>query len=425
MNYDKAIEIVYEHVQSSNGALSGVAKHLVITAKDYGSSDNITVTVVFFKNDISPPQIPQLFNFGLSDSQGNSDLNGNASPDSKGRNSDQADKGDKSNPANQSGSNSINSDMKDSNDIEQSDFISNRNGDHEMNGGSSQLPKKPVLTRKEPVFIIESNNELQVPQEPLVQSPIKLEVQHSTIAGFRRKFESISVADLKDYTVNSGGSPDPHKSEDVKENFVDSDSSILSGYLTNFKHSEPYYNKSMFSEKKKHHRRRKKEKDSNETAAESKRSRRHRELSPIVWNFTGSTKPSVNNYKLNYSKQSNLSTPKYTMQSHLQETPYSLRSSLPDLSSVDKYKSPRPLPDFRQTDSGAVSVHHSVDVTNSSKSESFPSLPKIKVNKKSHSNSKFTSSWKPKKMAKMLSGNIADVPPTPLDSRRMYYNRQV
>jgi hypothetical protein len=88
-----------------------------------------------------------------------------------------------------------------------------------------------------------------------------------------------------------------------------------------------FYNKSMFSPRRKHHRRKSKDSSHQESDHDTKRSRRHRELSPIVWNFTGSTKPSVNNYKLIYSKTSSNSTPRFSIHSHgkLSETPISVR----------------------------------------------------------------------------------------------------
>ncbi|XP_052075281.1 protein phosphatase 1F-like isoform X1 [Mytilus californianus] len=465
VNFDKVVQIVYEYVQSVNGELSGLAKHLVLTAKDLGSSDNITVTVVFFKPDISPPQIPQLFNFGISESQGKTDSNDNASPssDGKGNNSD---KSQSSNNQSDSTSGKAPTDSNETLDIEQSEFIST-----DFFAGS--LLKKPVLMRKEPVFIIDSTMDKQ--KQPFVPSPMKLESQHSTIMGFRQQFETISVTDLRDHLVGSP-SKNHHKMDvtstevevthvptkvevevthvpskvnndhvtrsenhDTKENIYESEqSSLHSGYTVTSKHSEPYFNQSIFSPRKNHHshRRRKKDHEQHESSQLSKRSRRQRELSPIIWNFTGITKPSVHNYKMNYGKTSTFATPRYSLHSQLSETPITVRQSLPDLSvsGIDKYKSSRTFQDFRQRDSGTYSVSQFIDMSPSrtvahvSKSDtSLQKLPKIKVNgtqSDPHSSTKFSSTWKPKRHGKMISGNMSDAPPTPLDNRRLLQDRQ-
>ncbi|XP_076108667.1 uncharacterized protein LOC143076712 isoform X1 [Mytilus galloprovincialis] len=474
VNFDKVVQIVYEYVQSVNGELSGLAKHLVLTAKDLGSSDNITVTVVFFKPDISPPQIPQLFNFGTSESQGETDSNDNASPSSDGKGNNSV-KSKNSNNQSDSTSGKPPHDSNETFDMDQSEFIST-----DFYAGS--LLKKPVLKRKEPVFIIDSTMDKQ--RQPFVPSPMKLESQHSTIMGFRQQFETISVTDLRDHIV---GSPlknhqkmdvtstevevlhvpskvelevthVPSKVEvevthvpskvnnnqytrsenhDPKENVFDSEhSSLHSGYTVTSKHSEPYFNKSIFSPKKNHHshRRRKKDHEHHESSQFSKRSRRQRELSPIIWNFTGITKPTVHNYKMNYGKTSTFSTPRYSLHSQLSETPITVRKSLPDLSGIDKYKSPRSFQDFRQTDSGNYSLGQFMDISPSrtvahvSKSDtSLQKLPKIKVNgaqSNPHSSTKFTSTWKPKRQGKMISGNMSEAPPTPLDNRRLLQDRQ-
>ncbi|KAH9525803.1 Protein phosphatase 1E [Bulinus truncatus] len=47
--------LVYDHVQSSPGGVSGVATTLVNAARDNGSSDNISVIVVFFKTSLCDP----------------------------------------------------------------------------------------------------------------------------------------------------------------------------------------------------------------------------------------------------------------------------------------------------------------------------------------------------------------------------------
>ncbi|KAK3580794.1 hypothetical protein CHS0354_025133 [Potamilus streckersoni] len=63
--------IVFDHLLETGGDKSDVAKMLVQYAKDHDSSDNITVVVVFFRDDIAAPkQEFNLFNFQGTLSQG-------------------------------------------------------------------------------------------------------------------------------------------------------------------------------------------------------------------------------------------------------------------------------------------------------------------------------------------------------------------
>lgn len=183
------------------------------------------------------------------------------------------------------------------------------------------------------------------------------------------------------------------------------------------------------NKKRKHHRKhRSKERGQNETVGDTKRSRRHRELSPIVWNFTGTTKPSVNNYKLTYTKTSSNSMPKYSVHSHgnLSETPITVRKSLPDLSLTDRNKPLKSSYDLRYTEKNELAaLHQSIDLSNtlSKLDSSQPLLPKLKLHgtlAQSHSVSQFPTTWKPRKSVKMVSGNITDVPPSPLYNHKLY-----
>ncbi|XP_052799844.1 protein phosphatase 1E-like [Mya arenaria] len=68
--------VVYNYVTKTGGDLQGVAKHLVKYAKDNDSQDNISVIVVFFRENLSKPVADTgLFNLlGGSDTQGSNDL---------------------------------------------------------------------------------------------------------------------------------------------------------------------------------------------------------------------------------------------------------------------------------------------------------------------------------------------------------------
>lgn len=52
---DEAVRVVSDHLQENNGDTTMVAHKLVASARDAGSSDNITVIVVFLRDPRSPP----------------------------------------------------------------------------------------------------------------------------------------------------------------------------------------------------------------------------------------------------------------------------------------------------------------------------------------------------------------------------------
>ena len=61
---DDLPSLVYNHLIANNMDRSTVANMIVQTAKNNGSTDNISVIVVFFRENISEPKAVDLFNFG-------------------------------------------------------------------------------------------------------------------------------------------------------------------------------------------------------------------------------------------------------------------------------------------------------------------------------------------------------------------------
>lgn len=55
VNPDEAVRVVSDHLQENSGDTTMVAHKLVASARDAGSSDNITVIVVFLRDPRSPP----------------------------------------------------------------------------------------------------------------------------------------------------------------------------------------------------------------------------------------------------------------------------------------------------------------------------------------------------------------------------------
>ena len=79
---------VHGHLTESGGDKSSVAKDLVTWAKDSGSSDNITVIVVFLRDQIAEPKTQPIFDFGATpSSQGEGKEEGRGDQDSGAGNS--------------------------------------------------------------------------------------------------------------------------------------------------------------------------------------------------------------------------------------------------------------------------------------------------------------------------------------------------
>ena len=56
ITFDHLVRLVYDHLHSKNGSKESVATHLMETAMDEGSSDNISIVVVFFRDEIAKPK---------------------------------------------------------------------------------------------------------------------------------------------------------------------------------------------------------------------------------------------------------------------------------------------------------------------------------------------------------------------------------
>ena len=57
VTHEEIVTHVYHHVAEHDGDKSGVAQMLIRLAQDFDSEDNITVVVVFFKDELSKPQV--------------------------------------------------------------------------------------------------------------------------------------------------------------------------------------------------------------------------------------------------------------------------------------------------------------------------------------------------------------------------------
>ena len=56
ITFDMLVQLVYKHLHEENGDKSTVATYLMDAAMDEGSSDNISIIVVFFRDDIAKPK---------------------------------------------------------------------------------------------------------------------------------------------------------------------------------------------------------------------------------------------------------------------------------------------------------------------------------------------------------------------------------
>ncbi|XP_069471260.1 protein phosphatase 1E [Ambystoma mexicanum] len=76
MSPDEAVKVVSDHLKENNGDSSMVAHKLVASARDAGSSDNITVIVVFLRDLISMENVSQESNWTENSFEGGQEDNG-------------------------------------------------------------------------------------------------------------------------------------------------------------------------------------------------------------------------------------------------------------------------------------------------------------------------------------------------------------
>lgn len=145
--------IVYNHLQKTNGDKSGVAQMLVELAKENGSTDNITVVIVFLRDEIAEPVITPVFSFDkVSNSQGDDEAD---HVDGKEDCNDSSRKGDNSENSSSNGITKIDGNQqKDAVDDNEEHQQETQDKDNSVKPENTPLPTNLVL-KKEPVFIIE------------------------------------------------------------------------------------------------------------------------------------------------------------------------------------------------------------------------------------------------------------------------------
>lgn len=146
--------IVYDYLQKTNGDKSGVAQMLVELAKENGSTDNITVVIVFLRDKIAEPVITPVFSFDkVSNSQGDDEAD---HVDGKEDCNDSSGKRNNSENSSPNGNTKIDvNQQKDA--VDESEEHQQETQDKDNSVKPENTPPLPtdLVLKKEPVFIIE------------------------------------------------------------------------------------------------------------------------------------------------------------------------------------------------------------------------------------------------------------------------------
>ncbi|KAJ8312901.1 hypothetical protein KUTeg_010274 [Tegillarca granosa] len=201
-------DIVYGHLQETNGDKSSVARKLVTIAKDNGSSDNITVIVVFLRDEIAKPHIKQLFDFTGEDSQGNDDVEKGDNP--RGDDSDHTD------------SNKSNSNLPDNSNTSDTNVDSHKT-DHKVNNSeTSEQSHNPPSSQKDQNTLEHSQKFLTVNSTNQDSGTLSEISDHSSETP---EISAVRKVNQKNLNVESKTSPDEELPVLKKENVF-----IFEGY---------------------------------------------------------------------------------------------------------------------------------------------------------------------------------------------------
>ncbi|XP_033748812.1 protein phosphatase 1F-like [Pecten maximus] len=317
-------KLVYDYLQESKGDKSGVAQKLVTWAKENGSTDNITVIVVFLRDEIAEPHVTQMFKFGQSESQGNDDFEqdesakGGNSPSQNNNTSNHNDLSGGTSNGNTDGVDLSQEGNKESPEKLDNDEFSIQKVLSETTDSVNShfpLPKDHIL-RKDAVFIVEHPKTVKAPKPEDVRSasmPDRISEKHS--------FSNQYIPDINHAAVELRTLPhweihDPlsHREPLSKEGVDHRQYRHLP-----LSHREPLVHHQELEPlrdlrlkiKKKAKKLKKEHSNKDSTLNALKRvSKRHNNSDPIIWAFTGKSRAPLPNYKLNLTKSTQFSSPK-------------------------------------------------------------------------------------------------------------------
>ncbi|XP_069134647.1 uncharacterized protein [Argopecten irradians] len=433
-------KLVYDYLIESKGDKTGVAHKLVTWAKEQGSTDNITVIVVFLRDEIAEPHVTQMFKFGQSESQGNEDFEKEDS--AKGGHS-----------SNQKNNSSNHNDLSGRTSNGNTDDLSQKDSTEELDDDEFSIQKvlsettdcvnshfplpKDHILRKDPVFIVEH----QKPQDLRSASmPERVSENHSFSNIPEIDHAAVELKTLPHWEVQE---PLSHREPLSKHRVQHQQYRHLP-----LSHREPLVHnqgleplRDLRLKVKKKPKKMKKEHSNKDSTlnALKKVSKRYNNSDPVIWAFTGKSRAPLPNYKLNLAKPTQFPPPKQVAlatvypNSSLQESQTTSASNAASDFLVEKML--RSKPHSLETIRNRENISNPVfdlplsTFTNSSSYTSTTSMAQNpmslitgKTNTVSSDDVKarnFHTSWRPRKTSKQHTSAFIDVPPTPLSNMKI------
>ncbi|KAK3085158.1 hypothetical protein FSP39_025185, partial [Pinctada imbricata] len=483
VNNDDLPKRVHNLLTETGGDKSAVAKDLVTWAKESGSSDNITVIVVFLRDDVAVPKVKQIFNFGETpssqdgkgqedDKEGKSGGNNSDRSDSNNENQDTSSKNSNDLPRDNDiiVSETVDLDVKKSQECSENDqsvrpvdlSVSSPRG--KMGRNSSKLeslsdnplpdinqsesvmsekpPSRHKLTKNEPIFIYESpvnqvsprvvssfeesqnkGRESSTNRATSLPNRGYLSSSSDTVSDFHHKLKMDGFQETGKKKL-----PSLHETPMVSEYVVDSD-------------AEKEMKKEIFRKKTKRLRKPYKEFDTKESSGSPTRTRKRIDHSgPVVWAFTGKNVAPVQNYKLNQAAKSShpLISPRIALANLANNSVNdNYVPSNADIRYLDKITKSKYISSLDSKNTENIPMPHNVfDYPLSTFTSSYSSPLKSSANSlnagsdiSSNYSGKSTDRssklgfqpWRPKRMTKFVGSNsFTEVPPTPLTNTKIH-----
>lgn len=454
-------KLVYDFLQDSKGDKSCVAQKLVSWAKENGSTDNITVIVVFLRDVIAEPQVTQMFKFGQSETQGNDDAE---QEESSGADNSQGQNKNKSNSNhNDTFGSTSNGNTEDPQQVRDSSKLGNRQSsttskldpdefsirkvhlettDSVIN--NFPLPKDHIL-RKDTVFILERPK----PNDPVPKSeelrsaslPEKLRTSFSTHYIPEVNHAAVELRPLPHWEIKEPVSHrEPPTKDKVEHWHYRYHPTSFREPLMHHQGLEPLHDLRLRQKKKA--KKLKKEHSNRDSTlnALKKVSKRHSNSEPIIWAFAGKSRAPLPNHKLNLTKSTQFSSPQRAALEPVQPNSLSHESSLIQRNVqtdvlVDKVQRSKPqtLDVIRNRENIPNPVFDLPlsTFTNSAAQTSTTSLAQHHMNLLAGKTNnvttgddvmkarKFHTSWKPRKTGRQHNSAFSDVPPTPFTNVRI------
>lgn len=465
-------QIVHDHLQKTNGDKSSVARMLVEVAKENGSTDNITVVIIFLRDEIAAPAIAPVFSFDkISSSQGEDeteDVDGKNDSNSsgKGDNSESP----SSNGGTEADGNEPKEGMEDNAKLQEpGDEIK----DNSIKPDDTPLPVDRVL-KKEAVFIIADtapqNVEVEI-KSPLPKQghPISKEVKPLKVDSISRDIASsetaltstvspsaqkttgnslpveIGLSTLLTYLPNQGSTISEFRHGLQMSSKPSSVSNSLAPLLedlpvvSNYVIQEEIYRKKDLGKKKPKRNKNPKSREQNRDGQYVVPRRGRKKIdgsAPIVWAFTGKNTASVRNHKLSSLKNSQNSSkiiltnilnsgavdPNIPSQpssdiKFLEKISKSKHFAEPEPQNSEELPMPHTIFDYPLSTFTASSNFSTKSTSISKTKSSLVSQPK--TNPKTVP--AFHQSWRPRKLSKINTpAAIAEPPPTPFSNVKIH-----